>query len=119
MIRANAKGNGEAVTQKDADAQEMVAKGTYSDAFKRAAVKWGIGRYLYSVPSPWVQINDRKQIADTELPKLRSLLNRHAAAARAETGDKPAAQIQRTPEAGAANVAAVAQPSVAAAPAPA
>lgn len=29
-------------------------KGGISDAFKRAAVKWGIGRYLYDVGSPWV-----------------------------------------------------------------
>lgn len=29
-------------------------KGGISDAFKRAAVKWGIGRYLYSLPTPWV-----------------------------------------------------------------
>jgi hypothetical protein len=36
-------------------------KGGISDAFKRAAVKWGIGRYLYDLPSPWVQINEYKQ----------------------------------------------------------
>lgn len=29
-------------------------KGGISDAFKRAAVKWGIGRYLYAVATPWV-----------------------------------------------------------------
>jgi hypothetical protein len=29
-------------------------KGGISDAFKRAAVKWGIGRYLYDLPAPWV-----------------------------------------------------------------
>jgi len=29
-------------------------KGGLSDAFKRAAVKWGIGRYLYSMGAPWV-----------------------------------------------------------------
>lgn len=29
-------------------------KGAISDAFKRAAVKWGIGRYLYDMPAPWV-----------------------------------------------------------------
>lgn len=30
------------------------AKGALSDAFKRAAVKWGIGRYLYDLAAPWV-----------------------------------------------------------------
>jgi hypothetical protein len=29
-------------------------KGAISDALKRAAVKWGIGRYLYDLDSPWV-----------------------------------------------------------------
>lgn len=28
-------------------------KGGVSDAFKRAAVKWGIGRYLYRTPTVW------------------------------------------------------------------
>jgi hypothetical protein len=28
-------------------------KGGLSDAFKRAAVKWGVGRYLYDMPCPW------------------------------------------------------------------
>lgn len=31
-------------------------KGGISDAFKRAAVKWGIGRYLYNFPVVWAQI---------------------------------------------------------------
>lgn len=31
-------------------------KGQLSDSFKRAAVKWGIGRYLYDVDSPWVEV---------------------------------------------------------------
>lgn len=34
-------------------------KGGLSDAFKRAAVKWGIGRYLYDVPSQWVECEQR------------------------------------------------------------
>ena len=29
-------------------------KGGISDAFKRAAVHWGIGRYLYRLSAPWV-----------------------------------------------------------------
>lgn len=29
-------------------------KGGLSSAFKRAAVKWGIGRYLYKLPNVWV-----------------------------------------------------------------
>ena len=31
-------------------------KGGISDALKRAAVKWGVGRYLYNLPVAWVSI---------------------------------------------------------------
>jgi hypothetical protein len=31
-------------------------KGAMSDAFKRAAVRWGIGRYLYNIDAPWAEI---------------------------------------------------------------
>lgn len=41
------------------DAKEMAAKGSYSDAFKRAAVLWGVGQYLYDLESPWVDIVPR------------------------------------------------------------
>jgi len=44
-------------------------KGAYSDAFKRAGVKWGVGRYLYSLPTQWVGYDgQRKQL--TEKPPL-------------------------------------------------
>jgi len=52
-------------------------KGAISDAFKRAAVKWGIGRYLYYLPEVWVDINQYKQIVNPPslpkwaLPKLK------------------------------------------------
>ncbi len=31
-------------------------KGKFSDAFKRAAVLWGVGRYLYYLDNTWVAI---------------------------------------------------------------
>lgn len=34
-------------------------KGGLSDAFKRAAVKWGIGRYLYGLDANWVPIKQQ------------------------------------------------------------
>lgn len=34
-------------------------KGTLSDAFKRAAVRWGIGRYLYDIHSGWIDLEER------------------------------------------------------------
>lgn len=37
------------------------AKGEASDAFKRAAVKWGVGRFLYDVPVQYVKSNEPKK----------------------------------------------------------
>lgn len=37
-------------------AREMAIKGAYTDAFKRAAVTWGLGRHLYSIRGPWVEL---------------------------------------------------------------
>lgn len=36
-------------------------KGGISDALKRAAVHWGIGRYLYRLDSPWVQCHVKQK----------------------------------------------------------
>lgn len=36
------------------DTDVEAEKGRLSDALKRAAVKWSIGRYLYAIPAPWV-----------------------------------------------------------------
>ena len=50
-------------------------KGGISDAFKRAAVKWGIGRYLYRLDSPWVMLTENgKGIASSEYERLRGIL---------------------------------------------
>lgn len=52
-------------------------KGALSDAFKRAAVHWGIGRYLYDTEAPWVQIVQKGRsyvIAESEMPRLARLL---------------------------------------------
>ena len=38
-------------------------KGGISDSFKRAAVLWGVGRYLYEIPAKWVSLDKYKQIA--------------------------------------------------------
>lgn len=52
-------------------------KGAMSDALKRAAVRWGIGRYLYDIDASWVAIEavgKSYKIADSALPNLRKLL---------------------------------------------
>ena len=40
-------------------------KGGISDSFKRAAVHWGIGRYLYRLSSPWVQCHVKQKNGKT------------------------------------------------------
>lgn len=37
-------------------------KGGLSGSMKRAAVQWGIGRYLYEMPQQWVELDDRKRM---------------------------------------------------------
>ena len=44
------------------DTQVEAEKGGLSDAFKRAAVKWGIARYLYQLPNEWVQLDAKRKI---------------------------------------------------------
>ena len=39
-------------------------KGSASDALKRAAVLFGVGRYLYYIPNQWFKINEFKQFED-------------------------------------------------------
>jgi hypothetical protein len=36
-------------------------KAAFSDALKRAAVKWGVGRYLYRLSSQWVDYDQQKR----------------------------------------------------------
>lgn len=69
------KANGAGVTDVEAE------KGQFSDAFKRAAVLWGIGRYLYDLSSPWVALvpaGNSYRIADDEVARLMELLAKDA-----------------------------------------
>jgi hypothetical protein len=47
-------------------------KGAFSDALKRCAVLWGIGRDLYQYPKVWVRAKDGKSggIPDEIFPQL-------------------------------------------------
>jgi hypothetical protein len=63
------------------DTDYEAEKGALSDAFKRAAVRWGIGRYLYDLSAPWVEVEARGKsfiIKQHETGKLRDLLARFA-----------------------------------------
>jgi len=72
--------DGEWISKADGagDSDIEAEKGAISDAFKRAAVNWGIGRYLYDIPSIWVAIDKFGQIEESEKPKLAALLKKHA-----------------------------------------
>lgn len=66
-----------------AGATDMEAeKGAISDAFKRAAVRWGVGRYLYELKAPWIPMEvkgskDTFVIPDSSLKKLDDLYDEH------------------------------------------
>jgi len=50
-------------------------KGGLTDAFKRAAVLWGIGRYLYQIDGIWVDVDQRGNssfIKDNQQGKLKA-----------------------------------------------
>lgn len=77
------RSNGAIVTQDrdDADAKEMAEKGGYSDAFKRAAVLWGIGRYLHDIKAPWIDLEPSGKswkIPQSAYSRLEELLRKHA-----------------------------------------
>ena len=64
------------------DSDVEAEKGAFSDSFKRAAVRWGIGRYLYDIRSPWVELEAAGRsfkIKESEHGKLEALLARDAA----------------------------------------
>lgn len=59
-------------------------KGMMSDALKRSAVRWGVGRYLYELGSPWVALapmGNSFKIADGERAKLDHMHEEYAAKA--------------------------------------
>ena len=64
---------GEWVTKSDGagDTDVEGQKGGLSDAFKRAAVKFGVGRYLYGLPATWCPIEARgRSFVITKPPTL-------------------------------------------------
>jgi hypothetical protein len=62
------------------DSDIEAEKGALSDAFKRAAVVWGIGRYLYDVDSPWVELDEWGKITTGGYKTLDMALRRHTQA---------------------------------------
>jgi hypothetical protein len=81
-------------------------KGGLSDAFKRAASMWHIGRYLYNLNGVWVTMDERKGIAASELPKLekiyietvRKIFPKQPVPKNQNPGDEPRPVVQQTPQ---------------------
>jgi hypothetical protein len=61
QCRLSLKIDNEWITRTDgAEASDIESvKGGHSNALKRAGVQWGIGRYMYELPTFWVDLKDR------------------------------------------------------------
>jgi hypothetical protein len=58
----------------DDDNENEPVKSAYSDAFKRAAVKFGVGRFLYDLPKMWAKARPMGKsfvLEDGEIERLR------------------------------------------------
>jgi hypothetical protein len=56
------------------------SKGAVSDALKRAAVLWGVGRYLYGLPAVTVTLDAQGHVPDETLAQIRKRLAARIAA---------------------------------------
>ena len=73
-------------------------KGGLSNAFKRAASMWGIGRYLYDLKNIWIPLKDGKYIPDEQLSVLANQYNRFVKQL-LSAGDPAAEKQQAAPKA--------------------
>lgn len=71
------KERGEWITKSDGAGCTDVEpiKGGLSNAFKRAASMWGMGRYLYELKNIWAEIDEYKCIAQNVYPELERKYN--------------------------------------------
>jgi len=51
-------------------------KGAVSDSLKRAAVQWGIGRYLYRFPTQWTEFDGRNISGSINVPAFATTNNK-------------------------------------------
>ena len=80
----------------DSDIESV--KGGLSDSMKRAAVEWGIGRYLYGMTQVWVRIEQRGKgfvIVDDERQKLDQAHEKWVQKLRVKTDTPPQSANQR------------------------
>ena len=72
VLGVRAQEGGEWIEKQDVGEGDTLKAAT-SDALKRAAVKFGVGRYLYKLPKVWADLDERGQIKDYEAVKARLL----------------------------------------------
>lgn len=83
------------VTRRDVgstDNENEPEKSAYSDAFKRAAVKFGVGRFLYFLPSLYAKVKDMGKyivFESGEEERLRKVLTAHLSGKRAKSDPLP------------------------------
>jgi hypothetical protein len=98
VCRLSLKVGGEWITKTDVGSPSEQPDGgdrlkaAFSDALKRAAVKFGIGRYLYRLPAVWADYDAQKR-AFSSAPQLP-----HWALPKAKGNRPPAAPEQARPE---------------------
>jgi hypothetical protein len=75
----------------NSDSDPEPLKGAFSDALKRSAVKWGLGRFLYDLPQEWAPINQYGRFEDGQTPAVRPTRpqTRPAPAQAVSTGGAP------------------------------
>lgn len=76
-------------------------KAGYSDAFKRAAVKFGVGRFLYDLPKMYgkvKQVGKNFYLADGEEARLRAILTKAMSGEKVQTsepvGNQPSGKVE-------------------------
>lgn len=73
-------------------------KAAFSDALKRAAVKFGVGRYLYRLPSQWVDYDpQRRQFVQAPTLPRWALPARQSEATEAEPEETPTLPAKPSP----------------------
>jgi len=97
--------NNEWITKWDGadDSKIEPTKGGLSDAMKRAAVQWGIGRYLYDLDTSWVALDEWKHIITVpSLPKwalpVGAEPKKKEAPEQAPTKEQPKEAVKETPK---------------------
>lgn len=82
-------------------------KSAVSDALKRSAVQWGVGRYLYELPAEFVEVEQQGEknwrIPKAVIQRLRASLPRPegmpaAASPQARSGAQPGQPAQAAPQ---------------------